>query len=253
MTGVLKPDCLSFESTDESWVADRAAPIYRDFTFEESDDRFTFGPMQYRGRAYRVSLAKELLRDGAVDTQMGWSSYLQKQELWRLPSVPLQIAYISLLMQHSGDSHLDPLGRAQSMVWDDLLRGIMSGSRVRYSMRGFDGVTHEYGTADVYDIPARIRGRSELISTNAVTAKALHALTGVRDIATFTRFNQVFKSKNIRLSRQYRTPVHNTICVLGLRVPITSGLVIDACLSNRWRAVARGVALEEIILSREVW
>jgi hypothetical protein len=196
-------------------------------------------------------MRKEPLDGGFVRTAKEWEKYLRGSS-WRLPSVPLQIACLSELM----NAREGPDAEVIEDIREEFERRFLtdsvpssSGSRVFYSSTGLDLVIHESGTLDMYVIHSRISGTSDWIDSGRVSGRVMRALTGTVDTAVLDGIAEWFGRKGTYLYRcsTVKNGEDEGWDGLALQFWRSDRLDIDACKDTSGIDQAYGFKLEKVL------
>ena len=247
---VLTEKCAARAKTDVLDAVDEpplVAPM--PFFVESLEGRWVFGPVLHRGAWYRVSLTKKQLEAGVKHSQEWWGNYLKHTDL-RLGSVPLQVSYLSALIQASRGEYQDLIAEMHDeLIGDyDSMNHVcaMTGSRICFSPSGLDMAVHEYGTPEAHFVPGLLHGIKGLLTFGTGCEGPLEVLAGTRDVAQINGISQWLRGVNTYLACDNNPSPDEQTCALVLGLSGDRFFIISDPDDKRERP-ARGMALEKIM------
>jgi len=225
-----------------------APSIPTSFSVQEATDRFTFGPISYRGDLYQVSWGKTRLDNGATHTQDEWVAQLQGSE-WMLAGGSLQFAMLHALYQEREGAQRDLVNTILEMVRPDYDarnggNRTVTGTRILYTPSG-DRVIHEYGSPQAYEIAAPVVGPDGWIDPGCGFDNTLETLVGTGDVPLLNEVTRWVHPVRPYLWRVNSTPSNEVqrALVLGVSVNVRFAIGADGSINND--RPARGVAARE--------
>lgn len=153
---------------------------------EELPDRYRLHNLQYRNGLYTVDWGKELLENGANKTQDKWIAATQAGD-WKLADQPLYFASLRHLYQNQNHAEqrqkqlVEQVRAVFKADFDPQKPYMMTSSKIKYTARGDDLVTHRFGYPDQQKIQAAMVGSDGHITARSGMSTALEALLGTGD------------------------------------------------------------------------
>lgn len=177
-----------------------------------TQDFWTIPNIHYRGEIVPADLSKRLL---PVRTQQQHAEHrnFASPEDFVTMDMPFYIAMFDALFKQRDT--LEYAGDVRNFVQRSMRQSFpITLTRIAYSPRGKDTVTHNYGTEDSYQVRANIVGEDRVI--RRWDREAIEAVTGTRDIK---RLHQIFNYLNgtdLSVYRFNEKPQELTECVARL-------------------------------------
>jgi len=177
-----------------------------------ASDFWTISGINYRGNTLTADLSKKLLPARTQEQHAEHRNSARENDFVTM-DMPFYIAMFDALfeqkdaLEYSGQTR-DFIQRAMRQTFPNTL------TRIAYSSRGKDTVTHNYGTKDSYQVTANVIGKDRVIGRG--DREAIGAVTGTKDIR---RLHQIFNYLNgtdLSIYRLNEKPQDLTECVAWL-------------------------------------
>ena len=161
---------------------------FADFHIENLSDRYRMHQVQYHNSIYVVDWSKELLERGKSKTQQEWMTATQGSE-WKVPNLQLYHATLRTLYQHrehpvkEQNKMVEVLRQMFKTDFEPAKPYMMTSTRIKYTARADDIVTHDVGYATARKLTVSLVGLNAWINASSGLEKQMDALLGSRDLA----------------------------------------------------------------------
>src|SRR3989344_6750258 len=192
-----------------------------------TQDSWKIEGVEYRDGIYTVNLAKQLLDNGNLKTQQEWIDYRnqsQKNRGFYTADMPLHHSIFKALYQQRDTTEAKEAREFLEKQFRE--KWLQTLTRITYTPKGKDKLTHNIGTQEQYEIAENIVGESGQI-INIKTPKFLEALLGSSNKEEINNIYKWITNKDAYIWRINENPKQNLERVAGF-VSVSGWVLVAA-------------------------
>ena len=177
-----------------------------------TQDSWKIEGVEYRDGIYTVNLAKQLLDNGKAKTQNQWTDYRNQSNSFYTADMPLHHSIFKALYQQRDTTEAKEAREFLEQQFRE--KWLQTLTRITYTPKGKDKLTHNIGTQEQYEINENIVGENGQI-INIKTPKFLEALLGSSNKEEINNIYKWITNKDAYIWRINKNPKQNLERVAG--------------------------------------
>ena len=171
-----------------------------------TQDSWKIEGVEYRDGIYTVNLAKQLLDNGKAKTQQEWIDYRNQSNSFYTADMPLHHSIFKALYQQRDTTEAKEARKFLEQQFRE--KWLQTLTRITYTPKGKDKLTHNIGTQEQYEINENIVGENEQI-INIKKPKFLEALLGSSNKEEINNIYKWITNKDAHIWRINKNPKQN--------------------------------------------